>query len=421
MGILLIFSSLVSGSETAYFSLDKSTLQQLDESKPGARRILNLLERPRLLLATILIANNFFNIGFVILSAFVLTDWLGFGMPGSEVSPLVEFLISVLLVTFILVLLGEVTPKIYANYHNLSMALAVSGLLMVLRYIFKPLAITLVHSTRVIERRLANHSQQQVTKEEVDHAIDLATDDSTSPEEKDILRGIVKFSDITVKQIMHPRMDIVAINVEVSFKEVLDIVLDSGFSRIPVYRDNLDYIEGILYVKDLLKYLDTPDDFDWSQLLRRAYFVPETKKIEQLLKEFQQEHIHLAIAVDEYGGTSGIITLEDIMEEIIGEIKDEYDEHEELEYEKISDKEFVFEGKTLINDLCKVVNVKTDYFDEVKGDADSVAGMMLELFQRMPKPKDVMTYKAFRFEVLTLTKKRIKRVKVTLLEDHDET
>lgn len=417
MLLLLLGSAMVSGSEVAFFSLGKSKLTDLNDNDRKVQRLLNLLERPRLLLATILIANNLFNIGIIILSAFVLNLWLGFGEPDSEISPLLEFAIGVLLVTFLLVLFGEVIPKVYANYHNVNFALSMAGPLLFMRNVFRPLAMVLVNSTKVLEKRLSRHQKMQVTREEVDHAIELATDEQTSPEEKEILKGIVKFGDITVKQIMHPRMDIVAIDHEQPFSEVFSIVLESGFSRIPVYKDNLDQIQGILYAKDLLKYLDQPDTFAWQSLVRKVFYVPETKKIEHLLKEFQLKHIHLAIAVDEYGGTSGIVTLEDIMEEIIGEIKDEYDIQEELEYEKISDKEYLFEGKTLINDLCKVMNIKTDYFDDVKGDADSLAGMLLELFQKMPEQNEQADYNNFTFEVLSVTRKRIQQVKVTR---HDE-
>lgn len=419
MVLLLLGSALVSGSEVAFFSLGQSKLSELNDGDKKVKRLLLLLERPRLLLATILIANNLFNIAIIILSAFVLNLWLGFGDPSSEISPVVEFAIGVLLVTFLLVLFGEVIPKVYANYHNVNFALSMSGPLLFMRNAFRPLSMVLVNSTKVLEKRLTQNQNMQVTREEVDHAIELATDEDTTPEEKEILKGIVKFGDITVKQIMHPRMDIVAIEVEEPFSEVFKIVLESGFSRIPVYRDNLDQIEGILYAKDLLKYLDEPDEFDWQKLIRKVFYVPETKKIEHLLKEFQQKHIHLAIAVDEYGGTSGIVTLEDIMEEIIGEIKDEYDIQEELEYEKINDREYLFEGKTLINDLCKVMNIKSDYFDEAKGDADSLAGMLLELFQKMPEQGETLDYNNFSFEVLSVTKKRIEQVKV-VYQDEDE-
>lgn len=417
MVLLLLFSALVSGSEVAFFSLGKSRLGELDESNRKVQRLLLLLERPRLLLATILIANNLFNIAIIILSAFVLNMWLGFGAPESDVSPIVEFAIGVLLVTFLLVLFGEVIPKVYANHHNLNFALSMAAPLLFLRRAFQPLAMILVNSTRVLEHKLSQHNNSQVTREEVDHAIELATDANTTPEEKEILKGIVKFGDITVKQIMHPRMDIVAIDMDEPFSKVFATVLDSGFSRIPVYQDNLDQITGILYAKDLLRYLDEPDTFEWQKLVRKVFYVPETKKIEHLLKEFQQKRIHLAIAVDEYGGTSGIVTLEDIMEEIIGEIKDEYDIQEELEYEKISDKEYRFEGKTLINDVCKVMNIKADYFDEVKGDADALAGLLLELFQKMPIQGDCIAYNNFSFEVLSVTRKRIQQVKVIIRDD----
>jgi gliding motility-associated protein GldE len=259
-----------------------------------------------------------------------------------------------------------------------------------------------------------------VTREEIDHAIELARDESTTKEEIDILKGIVKFGDITVKQIMRSRVDLVAIDRESTFDEVLKIVRESGFSRFPVYENDLDHIIGFLYAKDLLGYLNKDAEFDWVPLLRPSFFVPESKKIEELLREFQRKRIHMAVVVDEYGGTSGIVTLEDIMEEIIGEIEDEYDVEEAGFYEKIDEKTFLFEGKTLINDFCRVMGIDSHLFDEIKGDYDSLAGLLLELFQRMPEEGESVRYNKYRFEVLDVSDRRIEKVKITVIDDEQD-
>ncbi len=407
--LLLLGSALISGSEVAFFSLGKPVLTTLNMQEKRVKRLMQLLERPRLLLATILIANNLFNISIVILSYFIISSTFTFGE-----AAVVQFMVEVVLVTFVIVLLGEVVPKVYANHHNVNFALAMAGPLLVLRSLFRPLAMLLVSSTRVLEQRLGSRAMKQVSREEVDHAIDLATDKGTSEAEKDILKGIVKFGDITVKQIMQPRMDIVAIDTDSTFRDVFAIVLDSGFSRIPVYRDNLDQMEGVLYAKDLLKYLHEADTFDWRVLLRPAFFVPEAKKIERLLQEFQQRHIHLAIAVDEYGGTAGIITLEDIMEEIIGEINDEYDEQEKLPYERLDDNTYVFEGKIQLNDMMKLLGLRPDQWEEERGDSDSLAGLLLEVFQKMPVAGDSISLDGYRFEVVAVTRRRIQKVRIEL-------
>lgn len=412
--ILLIGSAMVSGSEVAYFSLNRKRLSDPEtEQDPILDRILHLLDKPRMLLATILIANNLFNISIIILAYYVVNQWFQMG------DPLVKFVVEVLSVTFIIVLLGEVVPKVYANHHSLPFARFMSGPLLFLRKIFYPLAMLLVRSTHLLERRLQRHKGRQVTKEEVDHAIELATGTLSRPEERNILKGIVNFGDTSVRQIMNNRVDIVALDVGDDFKKVYDTILESGFSRLPVYRDDLDHIEGILYAKDLLRYLNEPPEFKWMELVRPTFFVPENKKIEELLREFQSRHTHLAIAVDEYGGTSGIVTLEDIMEEIIGEIKDEYDNEEELGYEQIDERTFIFEGKTLINDFGRAIGVRTEVFDDVVGDAESLAGLMLELFHRIPAPGDTMDYKGYRFEVVSVSRRHIQKVKVMLPEPDD--
>lgn len=409
--LLLFASAFVSGSEVAFFSLSKSHLQELRENK--GERVLHLLERPRLLLATILIANNLFNISIVMISYFVLTQVFTYG------DAIVQFLIEVILVTFVIVLFGEVIPKVYANYNNLAFSRRAAQPILIMRRIFRPLGMVLVNSTRVLEKRLAKHQNRLASKEEIGAAIDIAGQDLSSQEEKNILKGIVKFGDITVRQIMHPRMDIVAVDKEANFKTVFNLILESGYSRLPVYEETLDNVEGILYAKDLLKHINADGDFDWHKLVRPAFFVPENKRIEDLLREFQTKHIHLAIAVDEYGGTAGVVTLEDIMEEIIGEIKDEFDEHEELDYEQVDPRTFTFEGKILINDFCKVLGLPNAFFDNVQGEADSLAGLLLEIFEKIPGANERITYNNYEFEVLSVTKKRIQKVKVTIPQDEE--
>lgn len=406
---LLIGSALMSGSEVAFFSIDSSDRVQIKEkSDKTGNRILNLLEQPRLLLATILIANNFFNVSIIILSYFIINGLFEFD------NPLTVFLVEVLSVTFIIVLFGEVIPKVYANYNNIRFSRLMSSLISGMKKLFRPLSLILVNSTGFLEKRLAKHKVRQATKEEIDTAIDIATEDNVTEEEKDILKGIVKFGDITVKQIMRSRLDIVSVDIKDHFKSIFNTVRDSGFSRIPAIEETLDDIKGVLYAKDLLNYLDQPKDFKWQNLLRPVFFVPENKKIEDLLKEFQTKRIHISIAVDEYGGTAGIVTLEDIMEEIIGEIKDEYDHLDELEYKKLNPTTYIFEGKILINDLCRVLDISPDIFEKVMGDSDSLAGLMLELFQKIPGKNESVQYKGYQFVVMSASNKRIQKVKVVI-------
>jgi len=415
--ILLIFASaIVSGAEVAFFSLGKQNIKELKGSKQSRDQLLlSLLNMPRTLLATILIANNLFNIGIVVTTYFIISSIFIFDDPWAQ------FAVEVVFVTFLLVVFGEVVPKILANYRKLEFAHFSAPVLGVLRKIFNPLSRVLVRSTQLIEKRLAKKQGTHfVTREEIDHAIELARDESTTEEEIDILKGIVKFGDITVKQIMRSRVDLVAIDRESSFDEVLRIVRESGYSRFPVYENDLDHIIGFLYAKDLLGYLNKDASFDWVPLLRPSFFVPESKKIEELLREFQRKRIHMAVVVDEYGGTSGIVTLEDIMEEIIGEIEDEYDVEEAGFFEKIDENTFIFEGKTLINDFCRIMGIDSHLFDEIKGDSDSLAGLLLELFQRMPEEGESVRYNKYRFEVLDVSERRIEKVKITVIDDEHE-
>ena len=434
--LLLGCSALISGSEVAYFSLTHEDFKQLKaaESVNGIR-ILKLTEQPRRLLATILISNNFINIAIVILSDFVLQNLL---LPGTfeqwsvtilswfttpnavEVARLgrfISFLITVAGVTFLLVLFGEVAPKIYAKLNNKRLALLMARPLSVLLAVFRPFSMLLVGSTRMIERQLAHRSPSANTsREEIDEAIELTVrQEQGARRDIDILKSIVKFGDVTVKQIMRSRVDVVAVDFRVGYHELLALVKESGYSRIPVYENDFDNVTGILYVKDLLGHLNEADDFEWQELIRTdVYYVPEAKKIHDLLKEFQQERLHLAIVVDEYGGSSGIVTLEDIMEEVIGEIKDEFDDEVEVVYRKIDDYNYLFEGKTLLNDACRIVGIDTNTFDEVKGEADSLAGLILEIQGLLPKADSTITYESYQFKIVSVNKRRIEQILFTL-------
>jgi putative hemolysin len=405
--VLLILSALVSGSEVAYFSLRATDTEKLSGS--GSRSsvtILKLLDRPRRLLAVILIANNLLNIAAVILSAFITFKLFDFSQ-----NPALGFAIQIVVVTFILVLVGEILPKIYATQNSLTMARFMAYPLYILDKIFYPFSILMVKSTNLIEKRLARPGYE-VTMDELTHAIDITSDITTPPDEKKILKSIVSFGDIDVGQIMKPRMDVIAYDVETPFSKLLSNIIEHGHSRVPVYEGNLDKVLGILYIKDLIKYIGKEDDFKWQFLLRQPFFVPESKKINDLLHEFQEKKMHMAIVVDEYGGSSGVVTLEDVLEEIVGEINDELDE-EELIYSKLDDDNFVFEGKALLNDVSRVMEVDRKDFEDIEGDIDTVAGLLLELFGKIPERNEQIEYNGFRFTVESVDKRRIKRVKIT--------
>jgi gliding motility-associated protein GldE len=411
--VLLLCSALISGSEVAYFSLSSKDLGRIsDEFGVPTDRILNLLGRPRYLLATILIANNVVNVSIVVLSYFVLKElgisdnfWLNLG-------------INVVGVTFLLVMFGEVIPKIYATRYGHTFVVRMSGPLLFLRTAFKPVSYLLVESTKVIEKRLQGKRSGNgdgFDAEELEKAIDLtAAHQKSSVDEIKMLKGIVKFGNIQVKQIMHPRTSIVGLDESSTYNEMLNEVKEAGYSRLPVYRESLDNILGILYVKDLLEFLGSSGDIKWQDLIRPTYFVPETKKIDDLLKDIQDNRVHMVIAVDEYGGTAGMVTLEDILEEIIGDIRDEFDEHDEVDFEKLDDKNFLFEGRTLIHDLCKVLGVREDTFDKVRGDAESMGGLMLELAGMIPDEGKELLFDQYKFTIVSVGNNRVEKVKVTL-------
>lgn len=405
--VLLLMTAITAGAETAYFSLSAKDINFLKTNEKGSARIASqLLEQPKRLLATILVANNFINIAIVI-----STDLLVRSMLPPSMNPVFTFLIQVVCVTFLLVLFGEVLPKVYATQNNLRMALFSAPFLQVLSWTFKPVSNVLVSSTRFIEGRMGTKSSN-ISNEDFEHAIELTVGHTATREEVNIFKGILKFGNITSRQVMRTRLDVSGIDFDMTFPEVRKYCIEVGYSRLPVYKENLDTIAGMIHTKDFLPHIDD-DSFDWHKLMRAAYFVHEGKLIEDLLKEFQQKRQHFAIVVDEFGGTSGIITLEDIMEEIIGDIKDEFDE-DDLHYKKIDDSNFIFEGKTLINDVCRIIGLPSDEFDAVRGESDSLAGLVLEISGKFVAINDVVSFEKYDFTALAVEKMRINRVKLTI-------
>jgi len=409
--LLLAASAAMSASEVALFSLTPTQLRDLKErGGSSGQRVLDLLAKPRRLLATILIANNFVNVGIVILSTFAVNNLLDFtSMPAYLV-----FGIQVLAVTFVILLLGEVLPKVYATSASMRVAQGMAGPLLVLRALFKPLSETLVRSTTFIEKRYTKRAQN-ISVDALGHALELTQDASTTVEEQRILRGIVKFGNFEVRQVMRPRTEVIGFDREFTFKELLASIVESGFSRVPVYEGTLDRVVGVLYIKDVLPHIGKTE-FDWRSLLRAPYFVPEGKKLDDLLKEFQSEKVHLAVVVDEYGGTSGIITLEDVIEEIVGDITDEYDD-EDLLYSKLDDHTWVFEGKAPLPDVYRVLAVDGKLFEDNKGDSGTLGGFILELTGRIPKKGERVDLQNYSFVVEASDNKRVRRVKLIMRDE----
>lgn len=406
--ILLASSAVVSGSEVAYFAI---SLKEIDDMRRTGRhtdmRVVRLLSEPKYLLATILILNNFINVAIVTISTYA--TWQLFA--GANQATLIAALTAI--ITFLIVFFGEIVPKIYATQERLKFARRTSGMLTVASKVVRPLAWVLVNLTSAVEKRLERRSYDSSSIEEVHHALEMTTHSGISEEEKDILKGIVNFSSISVTQIMKSRMDIIAIENNISFHELMDIINKEGYSRIPVYHEDIDKIDGILYVKDLLPYIEEDENFNWPGLIRQAYFVPETKMIDDLLRDFQEMRVHISIVVDEYGGTSGLVTMEDIIEEIVGEISDEFDDDDEI-YRKISDNIFEFEGRTSVFDMCKALKLEPTTFDSIKGESESVGGMLLEEFGQIPNTNDFIEFENFTFTISAVDKKRIKRVRVKI-------
>lgn len=412
--IQLLLTAITSGSETAYFSLSAKDINylKLKDTAPS-RQTIRLLDKPKMLLATILIGNNFINIS-IIITMKLLTDKL---LPNMDTASL--FIINAVVVTFLLVLFGEVLPKVYATQNNMRMALFAAPVLNILTGLFRPVSNILVSSTSYIEKRMNTKTSPNLSGKDFEHAIELTVGHTASKQEVNIFKGILKFSNITVTQIMRTRMDVGSIPNDITFPEVQKIAIELGYSRMPVYEESLDTIIGIIHTKDFLPHMDDAD-FNWHTLIRQAYFVHEGKLIEDLLKEFQQKRIHFAIVVDEFGGTSGIVTLEDIMEEIIGDIKDEFDDDEHL-FKKIDDNNYIFEGKTLINDVCRIVGIPSDTFEDIREESDSIAGLVLELSGKFPAVNETVSHQKYDFTVLNLDKMRIQRVKISINRTEEET
>jgi gliding motility-associated protein GldE len=405
--VLLFFSAMASGAEVALFSLSQKNIEDaIEQNETKGNLISNLLKRPKKLLATLLIANNFINIGIVIIFSFIKNDLLGNIYPDW-----LQFTIEVGVVTFLILLFGEILPKVYANRNNIKFAKMIARPIHILNVILSPINMPMRAVTIYFENKLGKQ-KSNISVNQLSQALELTSSDDTTDEEQKILEGIVSFGNTDTSQVMSPRIDVFALEIDESFKEILPKILDKGYSRIPVYRDNIDQVEGVLYVKDLLPHIDKTD-FNWITLLREPFFVPENKKLDNLLKDFQGMKNHLAIVVDEYGGTSGVITLEDIIEEIVGDISDEFDD-ENINYSQIDDKNFLFEGKINLKDFYRIVDVDEDLFEDKKGEAETLAGFILEIIGTFPKKGQKISFDKCLFTIESVDKKRVKQIKVTL-------
>jgi gliding motility-associated protein GldE len=406
--LLLISSALVSGSEVAFFSLSNEDLESLeDSSSPNSKKVIELINSPKKLLSTILILNNLLNIGIVTLTTFVA--WSIFGTNATGV---LIILVQTIGVTFAIVFFGEIVPKVYANKARQEFSLIMAPSISFFSIILKPISYFLMAFSNLLEKRIEKRGYS-LSVNELNQALELSTKDTTS-EEKDILRGIVNFGTLTVKQVMQSRIDITAIDVEMDFHELMDRINKSGYSRIPVYEETIDTILGILYIKDLLPFIEKDEDFAWKELIRKSFFVPENKKVDTLLKDFQQKRVHMAIVVDEYGGTSGLVTLEDLIEEIIGEINDEFDDRDDFFFQEIDPRTYIFEGKVSLNDFCKRLELDIQIFDDVKGESESLGGLLLEINSKLPKNGAKIVFEEFEFTILAVDLRKIKKVKVHL-------
>ncbi len=399
---LLVFSAIISGSEVAFFSLSQTEIKKYAKEKnKRLTNAVNLLKSPDKLLANILIVNNLINVAIITLSAYF--TWSSFGKSAYV------FFILTFVVTAVIIFCGEIIPKVYAS-KNKKLFIKTSSLVLIpSNVIFKPLILMLIK----ISQAFKNNKREllESSKEELNKAMSLTIDKITSKEEKDILKGIINFGSIKVKEIMKSRVDIVAFEVDESFEKISELINKSGYSRIPVFKETIDNIEGVLYVKDLLPHLNDKN-FDWTKKIRPAFFVPENKNIDVLFKDFQEKRVHLSLVIDEYGGVSGLVTLEDIIEEIVGDIKDEFDFQEDFYYKKIDSNTFLFDGKTSLNDLCKVLNIHKDFFDASKGESESLGGLILELNSKIPSVGDKIKFDNFIFTIMSVDNKRIKRVRV---------
>ena len=406
--VLLLMSAFASGSEIAFFSLSPSDVAELEDGKFGAdKKIQNLRDDSERTLATILIANNFVNVTIIMLLNYVIAGVISFG----ERALLLQFLFTTVILTFLLLLFGEIMPKVYARQDPLKFCRRCVGGIMFARKLFWPIENILLKSGMMAEK-IIQKENHVLSVDDLEQALEL-TDKNDIKDEQNMLKGIIRFGDETAKEVMISRQNIIDLDIRSNYADVLKCIEDNNYSRIPVYQDNTDNIRGILYIKDLLPHLTKSSNFRWQSLIRPPYFVPETKKIDDLLREFQENKVHIAIVVDEFGGTSGIVTLEDILEEIVGEINDEYDEEEKF-YSKLNYNTFIFEGKTLLTDLCRILNVDDEEFEEVEGDADTLAGLLLEIKGDFPSIHEKIDYKNYTFEVMNVEERRISKIKVTV-------
>ena len=404
--ILLIFSGFISGSEVALFSLSKSDIESKSDLK-SFKIITNLLEKPNKLLATILIANNLINIAIVIL--FTKIGEVLFNAIGS---PLIQFFVEIVVATFLILLFGEILPKIYASRNNINFSRIIAHPLRILDIIFSPISLPMQKFSNYIKNKLAIQNSN-ISIDQISHALDLTRPEDTTKQEQKILKGIVNFGNIDTKEIMRPRIDIFALDSKLKSEEIIKSITTTNHSRIPVFDENLDKIIGVLHIKDLLPFLDKKE-FQWKELLREPLFIPENKKLDDLMLEFQEKKVHLAIVVDEYGGTSGLVSLEDVIEEIVGDISDEFDD-DNLLYSKIDDHNFIFDGKTSLHDLCRIIKVDKNIFDEYKGEAETIAGFILEISRSFPKKNSKINFMKFVFTIESIDKKRIKQIKLSIL------
>lgn len=406
--LLLVASAFASGSEIAFFSLSPADVAELEDEKTEAdKKIKELREDSERTLATILITNNFVNVMIIMLLNYVIDGFIHFGQQALWI----QFLFTTVILTFLLLLFGEIMPKVYGRQDSLKFCRhSVEGIMFV-RKLFWPLENILLKSG-VLAEKIIQKENHVLSVDDLEQALEL-TDKDDIKDEQNMLKGIIRFGDETAKEVMTSRQNIVDLDIKSNYQEVLKCIVENNYSRIPVYQDNTDNIRGILYIKDLLPHLSKATNFRWQSLIRPPYFVPETKKIDDLLREFQENKVHIAIVVDEFGGTSGIVTLEDILEEIVGEINDEYDEEEKF-YSKLNYNTYIFEGKTLLTDFCRILNVDNEEFEEVEGDADTLAGLLLEIKGDFPSMHEKIDYKNYTFEVMNIEERRISKIKVTV-------
>lgn len=411
--ILLLISGVVSGSEVAFFSLSSAQVEDCGRSDHRSdRRIVDLISHPRKLLATILILNNLVNICIVTISTYATWQVFGADTDGFIIATLTA------IVTVLIVFFGEILPKVFATQNNVQFARLASGFVQIFYFLLTPLSWLLLRTGSGLERRIQKRGYN-LSATEIHHALEITTDEQVSADQKDILKGIVNFGSLTVRQVMKTRMDIVAVDVESDFHELMDQINKTGYSRFPVYKETLDKIEGVLYTKDLLPHINEADTFDWRVLLRPPFFVPESKKIDDLLRDFQEKRVHMALIVDEYGGTEGLITMEDVIEEIVGEINDEFDDEGEIRYNKLDTNTYIFEGKTSLSDFCKITGADFSDFDEVKGESESLGGLILEINTKLPSAGEKIIYKNYMFTIAAVDQKRIKKVRVYITAKTD--